>query len=32
MLFFITMRDRIAHMIRYRYLPWSHGKKKYTSD
>lgn len=32
MLFFITMRDRIAHMIRYRYLPWSYGKKKYTSD
>ncbi|KNB46562.1 hypothetical protein JH06_0094 [Blastocystis sp. subtype 4] len=32
MLFFITMRDRIAHMIRYRYLPWSHGKKRYSRD
>mgnify|MGYP003054937271 FL=1 len=32
MLFTVTMRDRIMHMIRYRYLPWSHGKKKYVKE
>ncbi|RDD46164.1 Protein RER1 [Trichoplax sp. H2] len=29
LLFFMTMRRQIEHMIRYRYLPFSHGKKKY---
>lgn len=28
-LFFLTMRQRIAHMIQYRYVPFSHGKVKY---
>jgi len=25
---FLTMKDRIKHMIRYRYVPWTTGKKK----
>jgi len=29
-LFFLTMRQRIAHMIQYRYVPFSHGKVKYA--
>lgn len=29
-LFTVTMRDRVAHMIRYRYVPWSRGGKKYN--
>ncbi|XP_076451641.1 protein RER1-like [Babylonia areolata] len=28
-LFTITMKRQIKHMIRYRYLPFSHGKAKY---
>lgn len=28
-LFFLTMRQRIAHMIRYKYVPFTHGKVKY---
>jgi hypothetical protein len=28
-LFFLTMRQRIAHMIQYRYVPFTHGKVKY---
>lgn len=30
MLFFLTMRRQIQHMIRYRYLPFSFGKPKYA--
>lgn len=30
-LFFLTMRQRIAHMIQYKYVPFSHGKVKYTA-
>ena len=30
-LFSITMRERVAHMIKYRYLPCSWGKKKYAA-
>jgi hypothetical protein len=29
-LFFLTMRQRIAHMIQYRYVPFSHGKVRYA--
>ena len=29
-LFFLTMRQRIAHMIQYRYVPFSYGKTKYA--
>lgn len=29
-LFFLTMRQRIAHMIQHRYVPYSHGKVKYA--
>ena len=29
-LFFLTMRQRIAHMVQYRYVPFSHGKVKYA--
>jgi hypothetical protein len=25
------MRERVAHMIKYRYLPCSWGKKKYAA-
>lgn len=28
-LFLVTMRQRIAHMIKYRYLPFSYGKVRY---
>jgi len=28
-LFIITMKRQIKHMIKYRYLPFSHGKRKY---
>ncbi|KAJ6221375.1 hypothetical protein RDWZM_007187 [Blomia tropicalis] len=28
-LFLITMKRQIRHMIKYRYLPWTHGKTKY---
>lgn len=28
-LFFLTMRRQIEHMIKYRYLPWTRGKTKY---
>jgi hypothetical protein len=29
-LFFLTMRQRIAHMIQYRYVPFSYGKVRYA--
>ncbi|ESQ53364.1 hypothetical protein EUTSA_v10026272mg [Eutrema salsugineum] len=29
MLFFLTMRKQIQHMIRYRYVPFSFGKQRY---
>ncbi|CAH8263215.1 unnamed protein product [Arabidopsis lyrata] len=29
MLFFLTMRKQIQHMIKYRYVPFSFGKKQY---
>jgi len=29
-LFTITMKRQIKHMIKYKYVPWSTGKKKYT--
>lgn len=28
-LFFLTMKRQIRHMIKYRYLPFTHGKTKY---
>eukprot|EP01040_Poterioochromonas_malhamensis_P012727 gene12729-13941_t len=28
-LFFITMKRQIKHMVKYRYIPFSWGKKKY---
>ncbi|XP_071945637.1 protein RER1-like [Antedon mediterranea] len=28
-LFFLTMKRQIRHMIKYKYLPFSHGKTKY---
>ncbi|XP_038076696.1 protein RER1-like isoform X2 [Patiria miniata] len=28
-LFSLTMKRQIKHMVKYRYLPWSHGKAKY---
>lgn len=30
-LFFVTMKRQIQHMIKYRYLPFSSGKRKYSS-
>lgn len=30
-LFFLTMKRQIKHMIKHRYLPWSFGKKRYVS-
>mmetsp|Transcript_9142 Transcript_9142/g.13783 ORF Transcript_9142/g.13783 Transcript_9142/m.13783 type:complete len:180 (-) Transcript_9142:233-772(-) len=30
-LFFITMKRQIRHMIKHRYVPWSWGKQKYDS-
>ncbi|XP_063410297.1 protein RER1-like [Mytilus trossulus] len=29
LLFVITMKRQIKHMLKYKYLPFSHGKKKY---
>lgn len=29
-LFALTMRNQIAHMIKYRYIPFAWGKQKYT--
>ncbi|CAG9972042.1 unnamed protein product [Clonostachys byssicola] len=31
-LFFLTMRQQIQHMIKYRYVPFSFGKKKYSKN
>lgn len=31
-LFFLTMRKQIQHMIKYRYVPFTMGKKKYTKN
>ncbi|XP_076160486.1 protein RER1 isoform X2 [Ptiloglossa arizonensis] len=31
MLFCITMKRQIKHMIKYRYLPFTHGKPKYQN-
>lgn len=31
-LFACTMRQQIKHMIRYSYVPWDSGKKKYASS
>ena len=28
-LFFITMKRQIKHMIKHKYVPWSWGKQKY---
>ena len=30
-LFCLTMKRQIRHMIKYRYIPFTHGKRKYTS-
>jgi len=30
-LFFITMKNQIKHMIKHRYVPWSFGKKTYAA-
>lgn len=30
-LFFLTMKRQIKHMIKYKYVPWSWGKKSYDS-
>lgn len=30
MIFFITMRNQIAHMMKYNYLPWDIGKIQYS--
>lgn len=30
MLFFLTMRRQISHMVKHKYVPWSSGKTKYT--
>ncbi|KAJ3322988.1 hypothetical protein HDU76_013750 [Blyttiomyces sp. JEL0837] len=30
-LFGITMKQRIKHMIKYKYVPWDFGKKHYSS-
>lgn len=29
-LFYITMKRQIMHMIKHRYVPWSFGKAKYS--
>ena len=29
LIFFLTMRRQINHMIKYNYLPWDYGKKTY---
>ncbi|KAL2913845.1 hypothetical protein HK105_206579 [Polyrhizophydium stewartii] len=31
-LFAITMRRQIMHMIKYKYLPWDYGKKQYGAN
>ncbi|KAJ3414868.1 hypothetical protein HDV05_005932 [Chytridiales sp. JEL 0842] len=31
-LFGITMKQRIKHMIKYKYVPWNIGKKQYGSN
>jgi len=31
-LFFLTMRKQIQHMIKYRYVPFTFGKKTYRKD
>ena len=31
-LFFITMKRQIRHMIKHRYVPWSWGKLKYAGN
>lgn len=31
-LFYITMKRQIKHMIKYRYLPFTHGKPKYQNN
>ncbi|KAM7311084.1 protein RER1 [Ixodes scapularis] len=30
-LFCITMKRQIKHMLKYRYLPWTHGKTRYRA-
>lgn len=30
-LFTVTMKRQIQHMVKYRYIPFSFGKKKYTA-
>ena len=30
-LFYITMKRQIMHMIKHRYVPWSFGKAKYAA-
>jgi len=32
MLFAVTMKKQIKHMIKYKYLPFSFGKKKYNKE
>ena len=29
-LFFLTMKRQIKHMVKYKYVPWSWGKQKYS--
>jgi len=29
---FATMKNQIAHMIKYKYLPWEYGKKRYVRE
>jgi hypothetical protein len=31
-LFFVTMKRQIAHMVKYKYVPFSFGKKKYGKN
>eukprot|EP00798_Chlamydomonas_sp_ICE-L_P004503 gene4503-14663_t len=31
-LFFVTMKRQIQHMVKYRYIPFSFGKKKYGAS
>lgn len=32
MLFGVTMKKQIKHMIKYRYIPFTHGKTRYTGN
>ena len=32
MLFVLTMKRQIKHMIKHRYLPFTHGKQKYAKS